>query len=363
LFTLSIPGIVKPNGAEMFGFILCIIRISLLPLSSTKKELMARILLLQKENTILKRSLEAKRKRARFNFGDRMFYSILNRITDKTRYHITLVKPETVLKWIRRFTKGYWRFPQKKKEIGRPETSNEIKQLVLSMKNKNICWGNGKIQGELEKLGIKLDKRTIARIIEYFRRKGRVRKGLTWSKFIQSHLSSLYGMDFFTLDTILEKCFYVFFIIHLQTRQIVRYAVSTNPTREFVRQQLIEFTWDLNGEKVYLIHDGSGEFCNINYDDLGIEGIKISANAPNMNAFAERFICSARREAFNWFILFNGAQIRNILDGYVEYYNEKRPHQGIAQKVPGGYTPQKQGKVITYPILSGLHHHYERVAA
>ena len=65
------------------------------------------------------------------------------------------------------------------KKTGRPETSNEIKQLVLKMKNENICWGNGKIQGELEKVGIKLDKRTIARIIEYFRRKGRVRKGLT----------------------------------------------------------------------------------------------------------------------------------------------------------------------------------------
>ena len=92
LFTLSIPGIVKPNGAEMFGFILCIVRISLLPLSSSKKELLARILLLQKENTVLKRSLEAKRKRPRFNFVDRMFYSILNIITDKTRYHFTLVK-------------------------------------------------------------------------------------------------------------------------------------------------------------------------------------------------------------------------------------------------------------------------------
>jgi hypothetical protein len=174
----------------MFRFILYIITISLLPLSSTKKELMARILLLQKENTILKRSLEVKRNRLRFNFGDRLFYSILNRITDKTRYHFTLVKPETVLKWIRRFIKGYWRFPQEKKKIGRPETPYDIKQLVLKMKNENICWGNRKIEGELEKLGIKLDKRTIARIIEDFRRKGRVRKGLIWSKFIQSHLSS-----------------------------------------------------------------------------------------------------------------------------------------------------------------------------
>jgi len=96
LFTLSIPSIVKPNGAEMFGFILCIIRISLLPLSSTKKKLMARVLLLQKENTTLKRSLEVKRKRPRFILRDRLFYSVLSRIADKARYHFTLVKPETV---------------------------------------------------------------------------------------------------------------------------------------------------------------------------------------------------------------------------------------------------------------------------
>ena len=81
-----------------------------------------------------------------------------------------------------------------------------------------------------------------------------------------------------------------------------------------------------------------------------------------MNAFAERFIGSVRREAFDWFILFNQGQIRNILVEYVGYYNEKRPHQGIAQKVPKGYTPQKQGKVITYPILSGLHHHYKALS-
>jgi len=250
----------------MFGFILCIIRISLLPLSSSKKELLARILLLQKENTVLKRSLEVKRKRPGFNFGDRMFYSILNSITDETRYHFTLVK----------------------------------------LRN---C--------------AEMDQEVYQRVLAFSAEKEESRK----------------------------------------TRQIVRYAVTTKPTRQLVRQQLLEFTWNHNGEQVYLIHDGSGEFCNINYDDFDIEEIKISANAPNMNAFAERFIGSARREAFNWFILFNGAQIRNILVEYVGYYNDKRPHQGIAQKVPKGYAPQKQGNIITYPILSGLHHHYERLSA
>ncbi len=129
-----------------------------------------------------------------------LFYSIFNRIADKTRYHFTLLKPETVLKWIRRFIKGYWTFAQKtKKRKGRPETPNEIKQLVLKMKNGNICWGNGKIQGELEKLGIKLDKRTIARIIEDFRRKGKVKKGLTQVLvYTESFIKPLWNGFFYT---------------------------------------------------------------------------------------------------------------------------------------------------------------------
>jgi len=44
------------------------------------------------------------------------------------------------------------------------------------MKKENISWGNGKIQGELKKLGINLDKRTIAKIINRFRRQGKIKK-------------------------------------------------------------------------------------------------------------------------------------------------------------------------------------------
>jgi len=56
-------------------------------------------------------------------------------------------------------------------------------------------------------------------------------------------------------------------------------------------------------------------------------------------------------------------QIECILDEYINYYNSKRPHQGINQKVPRRYEPQLYGKVQKLPILGGLHHHYIRSAA
>ncbi len=81
-------------------------------------------------------------------------------------------------------------------------------------------------------------------------------------------------MDFFTVDTILNQRFYVFFIIKHQTREIIQFGITMNPVKEIVRQQIIDFTYDLKGA-VYLIHDRTGEFW-LNYTDYGINGIKIS---------------------------------------------------------------------------------------
>jgi len=68
-------------------------------------------------------------------------------------------------------------------------------------------------------------------------------------------------------------------------------------------------------------------------------------------------------EALDYFLLLNKKQINGILKDYINYYNTMRPHQGIDQNIPKKYIPQKEGKIIKMPILSGLHHHYFRKAA
>jgi len=55
-----------------------------------------------------------------------------------------------------------------------------------------------------------------------------------------------------------------------------------NPVKEFVRQQITDFTYDLKSI-VYLIHDRTGEFW-LNYADYGIQGVKTSVKASNMKA-------------------------------------------------------------------------------
>ena len=87
------------------------------------------------------------------------------------------------------------------------------------------------------------------------------------------------------------------------------------------------------------------------------------AEAPNMNAIAERFVGSVRQEVLDFYILINEKQIQRILDEYISYYNSKRPHQGLGQRIPMKYKPHLYGKVQKLPILGGLHHHYIRSAA
>jgi transposase InsO family protein len=172
----------------------------------------------------------------------------------------------------------------------------------------------------LLKLGIIIDQKTIRNILIDFRRRGKVRKSLSWNQFLKAQIHSLYAMDFFTIDTILNKRFYVYFILYHKTREIVQFAITRNPTREFVIQQLIEFEQKLD-HVIYMIHDHATNSTSIISFVYGIKSVTTSIKAPYMNALAERFVGSARREAVDYYLLISEKQIIRILKEYIHYYN------------------------------------------
>ncbi len=149
----------------------------------------------------------------------------------------------------------------------------------------------------------------------------------------------------------------------------MHFQITTNPTMLFVKQQthrypcgIMEFEWEFVHkikDKIYMIHDGAGEF-GFDLLDYGIKSVKASFKSPNLNSVAERFIGSVRREALDHFLLFNKKQVFGIIKKYIEYYNTKRPHQGIGGNIPGSYEVQKEGQIKSEKILFGLHHHYYR---
>jgi transposase InsO family protein len=124
---------------------------------------------------------------------------------------------------------------------------------------------------------------------------------------------------------------------------------------------LIEFEQTLN-QVIYVIHDRAAQF-RLDYLAYGIKKIRTSVEAPNMNAIAERFIGSVRREALDYFLVVSEKQVLNILREYIDNYNSTRPHQSLDQNIPHGFEAQKYGKVRKKPILGGLCYHYERIEA
>jgi putative transposase len=223
--------------------------------------------------------------------------------------------------------KGFCPFEHSPGTPSRKLIDADIKNLILSMKNDNLLWGVKRIQGELLKLDISLSTKTIRKILQSFRRRGKIRRSLTWKRFLETQIQFIYAMDFLTVDTTLEKRFYVLAIISHRTREIVRFAITENPTREFVRQQLMLFS-ELIASKAYLIHDNALMF-NIDYLGYSLVSVRTGVEAPNMNSIMERCFRTLRREVLDNFLLIGRSQIKTTLEEYVAFNYGQRPHQGI----------------------------------
>ncbi len=342
----------------MIAFFAALLRLFLRSFRS-KGNVLTENALLKKENEILLRRVG--KKRVHFGFSDKLFLVVLNGAAD-IRHRLTLVKPETLLSWQRTLTKRFWTFEHLPAKRGRKPVDADVKNLILSMKNDNLLWGVKRIQGELLKLDISLSTKTIRKILQAFRRRGMVQSSLIWKTFLQAQIQFIYAMDFFTVDTMLGKRFYVFAIISHKTREIVRFAVTENPTRAFVRQQLMLLSVTI-ARRGYLIHDNALMF-NIDYLAYNLVSVRTGVEAPNMNSIMERFFRTVRREALDDFLLIGRSQIERILDEYIAFYNSQRPHQGIQQGMPRpGERKKMSGPACRSAVLGGLHHHYHRQAA
>ena len=112
---------------------------------------------------------------------------------------------------------------------------------------------------------------------------------------------------------------------------------------------------------------GSNSVNNTNVAaGANIDVITIPYHTPKANAICEWFIGSVRRECLDWLFIWNERHLHRVLRNYVEYFNTMRPHQGLNQKIPIAPSPMTappvNGRVISRPILNGLHHAYSWAA-
>jgi transposase InsO family protein len=94
---------------------------------------------------------------------------------------------------------------------------------------------------------------------------------------------------------------------------------------------------------------------------MGIRDKPIAPGSPWQNGFAERLIGSIRRECVDHVVVLGEAHLRRILTKYAAYYNELRTHRSLNKDAPIRRAIQHVGRIVSAPVLGGLHHHYCRI--
>ena len=136
--------------------------------------------------------------------------------------------------------------------------------------------------------------------------------------------------DFFTVETIgLRRC-YVLFFIEIGSRRVHLAGCSSNPTGAWVTQQARNLSFSGLFERTrFLIHDRDSKF-SASFDDVfRSEGIKVTVTpirAPQANAYAERFVRTARAECLDWLLILGRRHLEHVLRRYMTHYNAARPH-------------------------------------
>jgi putative transposase len=328
------------------------------------------------ENRILRNQLTG---RVRLNDGERKMLAEIGHKLGKQalREVATIVKPDTILRWHRKLVAEKFDGSKHRKAPGRPPIDPELEALVVRMAQENRSWGYDRIVGALANLGYTISAQTVGNILK---RHGLPpapeRKTTTaWKEFIRTHMDVLVATDFFTTEVWTLGglvTYYVLFFLHLGSRQLQVAGVTPHPNAAWMVQMARNVTmeeWGFLAPGQYLIHDRDTKFCAAFQqiiDDAGIERVILPPRAPNLNAYAERWVRSVKEECLSQVILFGEASLRHALTQYVEHFHHERNHQGKGNVLlfpvvsPG---TGRQGPVQCRERLGGLLKYYAREAA
>ena len=317
---------------------------------------------LEAENAALRYQLIVLRRkvrgRIRLTNGDRLVFIQLYRWFPSVLKVITVIRPETLVRWHRAGFRCYWRWKSRPRG-GRPQIETDLRALIRRMSIENPLWGAPRIHGELLKLGFEVAQSSVAKYI--VKRRGPPSQG--WRTFLRNHAPDIAAMDLFVVPTLGFDRLYAFVIIRLDRRHLVWINVTTSPTAEWITRRLTEaFPWDAAPR--YLIHDRDriyGSMVARRMRAMGIRDKPTAPASPWQNGFAERLIGSIRRECVDHFIVFGEAHLRHMLRTYARYYNTIRTHWSLDKDTPIYRPVQQIGSINSHAILGGLHHHYVRV--
>jgi transposase InsO family protein len=338
----------------MIAFLSLFVHLLIVPFR-TQARLAAEIAMLRHQLNVLRRGVPAK---PRLTVADRMIFVWLCRLFPSALSAVTIIQPDTVLRWHGQGFRWYWRW-KSRSPGGRPKVPIELRSLIRRMSLENRLWGAPRIHGELLKLGYEVAQSTVAK---YMAKNGRG-SSQTWKTFLRNHAADIAAMDFLVVPTISFRLVFVLVILRHRRRRLVSLGVTDHPTAEWIAQQITEaFPWE--EAPAHLIRDRDAAYGNAVTRRLAAMGIRdhpIVPRSPWQNGHAERLIGSIRRECLDHVVVFGAAHLRRILAAYADYYNKMRPHLSLGKDSPSHRPIQRLGQVLARPILGGLHHEYCRM--
>src|SRR6202051_4718500 len=246
---------------------------------------------LEAENAVLRHQLNVLRRRlhgrVRLTNHDRWFLIQLYRWFPSILQVLTIIRPETLVRWHRAGFRCYWRW--KSRPLGgRPQIDTELRALIRRMSMENPVWGAPRIHGELLKLGFEVAQSSVAKYM--VKRRSPPSQG--WRTFLRNHAPDIAAMDLLIVPTIGFDLLYAFVIVRLGRRELIWINVTAHPTAEWVARQITEaFPW--NEAPHYLISDRDriyGGVVKRRLRAMGIRDTHIATRSPCQNGVVQRRI-------------------------------------------------------------------------
>jgi transposase InsO family protein len=315
----------------------------------------AEIWTLRQQINVLRRTAP---KKLSFCAVDRILFVGLYRLFPNICDTLAIVKPDTLVRWHRAGFRSYWRWKSRHRG-GRPTVPLAIRGLIREMSIANPLWGAPRVHGELLKLGIDIGQTSVAKYMA--RRRGPPSQG--WKTFLHNHADGIAAMDLFVVPTISFRLLYGLLIMGHDRRQILWFGVTAHPTAEWIANQLTAACgWEQAPR--YLIRDRDGAYGEVvirRLRSMGIRDRPTSPRSPWQNGYAERLIGSIRRECVDHIVVLGERHLRQVLQSYMNYYNEVRTHLSLEKDAPASRSVQRAGRILCRPLLGGLHHQYVRI--
>jgi putative transposase len=243
----------------------------------------------------------------------------------------TMVTPDTILRWHRQLIVRKWTYAKGPRR--RQGVLAEIRRLVVRMAEENPTWGYTRIRGALKNVRHRVGRSTIARILKAHGMPPVPERPTSWQTFLRAHWGAIAGADFFTTEVWTWRglvTYYTVFVIDLASRRVQIVGSTPHPDEGFMRQVGRRLTAAddgvLGGHRV-LICDRDAKWSapvRLRLGEVGIRVVQTPYQAPNANAYAERFVRSIKHECLNRVIPFGERHLRRTLAEFVEHYHGER---------------------------------------